>query len=167
MNEASPAKGSLSSGRRRILSCSLRAVKYCPDPSCPHRARVHKAAEFLDSIAVCSDCGAELVREYDLAGAEVALATKGVAGASSVYRQARRGGLQRRVDRGDVEHARRVARASLVGGIVLLGLGCALVSLTGGRQNVLLIGPIFYAAYRFARDRLGGAPPPKKSAKKK
>jgi hypothetical protein len=140
-------------------------VKYCPDPSCPHRSRVHKAAEFLDTVAVCSDCGAELVREGDLAAAEIALATQGVPGASSVYRKSRSGGLQRPANPGDREHARRVAKVSLVGGIVLLGMGCALVSLSGGRQNLLLIGPIVYAAYRFSRDRLDGPPEAKKSAK--
>jgi hypothetical protein len=139
-------------------------VKYCPDLSCPHRSRVHKAAEFLDAVKVCSDCGAELVGEFDLTSAEIALATQGVPGASSVYRKARRGGLRPRGRGGDVEHARRIAKASLVGGIVLLGMGCALMALTGGRQNVLLIGPILYVAYRFTRERFAGAPGAKKGA---
>jgi hypothetical protein len=141
-------------------------VKYCPGPSCPHRSRVHQAAEFLDTIAVCSDCGAELVSERDLASAEIALATQGVAGASGIYRQARRGGLKRRANPSDPEHARRVARASLVGGIVLMGMGCALISLTGGRQSVLLVGPILYAAYRFTRDHFDGPSKAKKGAGK-
>ena len=140
-------------------------VKYCPGPSCPHRSRVNHAAEFLDSVAVCSDCGAELVSELDLASAEIALMTQGVSGPSSVYRKARRGGLKRRADLGDPEHARRVARASLVGGALFLGMGSGLVWLSGGRQNVLLLGPILYAAYCFARDRLDGAPRGKKGAK--
>jgi len=142
-------------------------VKYCPGPLCPHRSRIHQAAEFLDTVTVCSDCGAELVSELDLASAEIALATQGVAGTSSVYRQARRGRLKRRPNPVDPEHARRVARASLVGGVVLMGLGCALVSLTGGRQNVLLLGPILYAGYRFARERLDGPATPKKVTGKK
>ena len=142
-------------------------MKYCPGPSCPHRSRVHHAAEFLDTVVVCSDCGAELVSEHDLASAEIALATQGVAGASGIYRQARRGGLQRRAKSGEPEHARRVARASLVGGVVLMGVGCALISLTGGRQNVLLLGPIVYAAYRFTRDRFDGTPKAKKGAEQK
>jgi hypothetical protein len=128
-------------------------VKYCPDRSCPHRSRVRRAAEFLDQVAVCSDCGAELVREGDLGSAEIALATREVSGAASVYRESRRGGLRRRADPVDRAHARRVARASLVGGAVLLGLGCGLVWWSGGHQNAVLLGPIFYAAYRFVQDR--------------
>lgn len=112
----------------------------------------------MDAVAVCSDCGAELVRESDLASAEIALMTQEVAGGSSVYRKARRGGLRRRADPGDIEHARRVARASLVGGVLFLVMGCGLVWLTGHRQNVVLLGPIFYAAYRFVRGRRDGAP---------
>jgi hypothetical protein len=102
------------------------------------------------------------VGELDLASAEIALATQGVPGSSSVYRKAQRGGLRRRADPGDLEHARRVARASLVGGVLFLVMGCGLVWLNGGRQNVLLLGPILYAAYCFVRDRPDGAPKAKK-----
>lgn len=141
-------------------------MKYCPGLSCPHRSRVRKAAEFLDTVAACSDCGAELVSELDLAAAEIALATRGVPGSSTVYRKAQRGGLRRRADPGDLEHAQRVARASLVGGVLFLCMGCGLVWLNGGRQNALLLGPILYAAYCFVRDRQGGEPKARKSAKR-
>lgn len=142
-------------------------MKYCPGPACPHRSRVHHAAEFLDTVKVCADCGTELVSELDLASAEIALMTQGVPGASSVYRKAQRGGLRRRAKPGDLEHDRRVARASLVGGVVFLGLGCGLVWMNGHQQNVVLLGPILYAAYRFARERFDGRPRAKKGAEDK
>ncbi|WP_437549550.1 hypothetical protein WME97_03545 [Sorangium sp. So ce367] len=36
-------------------------MKYCTKPSCPHRLRTRSPAEFVDSMAVCSDCGTQLV----------------------------------------------------------------------------------------------------------
>ena len=35
-------------------------MKYCPNLECPHRVDVGKAAEFLDEVEACSDCGARL-----------------------------------------------------------------------------------------------------------
>jgi hypothetical protein len=35
-------------------------MKYCPNPACPHLLDTGKAAEFLDEIQACSDCGTRL-----------------------------------------------------------------------------------------------------------
>jgi hypothetical protein len=40
---------------------TLGRVKYCTNPTCPHRLRIRSLAEFLDSVVVCSDCGTLLV----------------------------------------------------------------------------------------------------------
>lgn len=36
-------------------------MSFCPNPSCPHRRRVGRPAELVAGIALCPDCGAELV----------------------------------------------------------------------------------------------------------
>jgi len=36
---------------------------YCPNPECPHRDLTGNAAEYLAGVAVCADCGSELVAE--------------------------------------------------------------------------------------------------------
>lgn len=32
-------------------------MSFCPNPECPHLKRIGRAAEFLEGIVVCSDCG--------------------------------------------------------------------------------------------------------------
>lgn len=36
-------------------------MKYCPNANCRHRLTSGSQAEYLDRVAVCADCGAELV----------------------------------------------------------------------------------------------------------
>lgn len=35
-------------------------MKFCPNGECPHLARFARIGEFLDSVDLCSDCGAPL-----------------------------------------------------------------------------------------------------------
>ena len=34
-------------------------MKICPSPDCPHFLRLGQAAEYVDSLATCPDCGSK------------------------------------------------------------------------------------------------------------
>lgn len=36
-------------------------MKHCPNPNCEHFALFGRACEFLDSVALCSECGTRLL----------------------------------------------------------------------------------------------------------
>lgn len=132
-------------------------MKYCPNPACPHRARVHESAEFIEHVAACSDCSALLVRASDLEEALKAYGTRTVGGP---YRAVKIEAPKPRDTRPDAReramHDRVIGMALMVGSVVLAILTYAFTSTRDG-SYVLAWGPAFYGVYRWMRGSAGGA----------
>ena len=127
-------------------------VRYCPNPSCPHRrqdvwlglwwraSRRRSAAEFLDHVAVCNECGTQLVGEDGVRAAEPeknALATE---------------------DHAETGDDSSEARINVGTGLVLIGLSillamstCAGSASAGGGHIMLPLGPSVYGLYRLSK----------------
>ena len=124
-------------------------VRYCPNPSCPHRLRMRSAAEFQAHIVRCSDCGADLVPESARAGAEAAFTMQTVAGP---YRGSKKRSATARPRKPDTSRYDVPTGVALIALSALITLGTyALASHDGGGRYMIATGPFVYGAYRLLR----------------
>jgi hypothetical protein len=127
-------------------------VKYCPNPSCPHRLRVRGAAEFLAHITHCSDCGAELVVESEREAAEAFYANR------SVEAGPYRGSAPKEIVKASAPDRSKhdvMTGLAFIGGGVLFSVICVLATLGSvhGARSWIAVGPIGYGIYRLDRGR--------------
>ena len=102
-------------------------MKYCPNPACPHRARVGLPAEFVDHVTTCSDCTVPLVEEDEI-------------------------GLP---DAPPPRYATLAGFLWLIGGVLVTLIGLAFGNLTG--TYLIAPMPILYGIFRLARTRPSGS----------
>lgn len=117
-------------------------MKYCPNANCSHRLTSGSQAEYLDRVATCADCGAELVAAP---GAMVRLPPDQPGQAESTG-----------VVDGDEELRQRQARSDVRTGWFGIVAGLAITGMTflipTERGTILIAwGPILFGMYRLFR----------------
>jgi hypothetical protein len=124
-------------------------VRYCPNPSCSHRKRCGSRAEYEDRVAECSDCGAPLVAESELAAATAAYAD-GLEQPSRGKQPYRGPALP--IERADSGAGRSDAATGLflMGASVAITLGTYAAAANGG-VYFIAVGPFFWGLFRTMR----------------
>jgi hypothetical protein len=126
-------------------------MKYCPNPSCRHTKRHKRAAEFLDHVETCNDCGMAVVPRDELDSEDTRLRV------AAFHEQ--RSNEAREDKEAEDEVRGENANVDLGTGIALVVLGLALffgpmfIQRADGQTGTFLIAiaPMAYGIYRIER----------------